>query len=125
MELKNLSVLKIVELIKTRQLKCVEITKYYLDQIEKYKDKNAVLEVFDDAMTRAHELDELVESGAPLPKLIGVPMLLKDNILYKGKICSSASRLMENYVAEYNATVIERLLNEGVIILGRTNMLSK
>ncbi|MGN0961842.1 MAG: Asp-tRNA(Asn)/Glu-tRNA(Gln) amidotransferase subunit GatA [Christensenellales bacterium] len=122
MELNNLSVLQIVELIKSRQITCVELTKHYLNNIEKYKDKNAVLEVFEDCLTRAEEIDSLVASGAELPPLAGVPILIKDNILYKGKICSSASKILENYVAQYNATVIDRLLDAGVVILGRTNM---
>jgi len=122
MEMKKLSVLDIVENIKTGDLTCEEITQYYLNNIKKFKHKNAVLEVFDDALTRARELDKLVSNSSELPPLIGVPMLIKDNIMYKGKICSSASKMLENHVAEYNATVIEKLLNAGAIILGRTNM---
>lgn len=120
--MKNLSVLEIVDKIKTKQLTCEKLTQYYLNNIIKYKHKNAVLEVFDDALQRAREIDKLVESGEELPPLVGVPMLLKDNIMYEGKICSSASKLLENYRAHYNATVVDRLLNAGVVILGRTNM---
>ena len=47
MRLENLSVLEIVDLIKSKKISCLELTEYYLRQIEKYKDKNAVLEVFD------------------------------------------------------------------------------
>ena len=122
MEMKNLSVLQIVESIKSGDLTCEEITQYYLNKIQKYRSKNAVLEVFDDAITRARELDKRVKEGVELPPLFGVPMLLKDNIMYKGKVCSSASKILENYVAEYSATVVEKLLNAGVVILGRTNM---
>ena len=120
--MKNLSVLEIVEQIKSRKLTCEKLTQYYLNNIIKYKHKNAVLEVFDDALQRAREIDKLVESGEELPALVGVPMLLKDNIMYEGKICSSASKLLEHYVAHYNATVVDRLLDAGVVILGRTNM---
>ena len=122
MDMQNLSVLQIVDAIKSGRISCVELTKYYLAQIEKYKNKNAVLEVFDDAIKRAEEVDKRVESGENLPALIGVPILIKDNIMYKGKICSSASKMMENYVAQYNSTVIDKLLDAGVVILGRTNM---
>lgn len=122
MDLNNLSVMNIVELIKSGKISCVELTQHYINNIEKFKDKNAVLEVFDDCLDRAQELDKRVASGEDLPALIGVPILIKDNIMYKGKICSSASKILENYVAEYNATVIDRLLDAGVVILGRTNM---
>ena len=122
MNLNKLSVIQIVELIKTRKITCEELTEYYLDNINKYSDKNAVLEVFQDCRDRAKKLDRIAASGEELPELFGVPILIKDNILYKGKICSNASKIMEDYVAQYNATVIEKLLNAGVIILGRTNM---
>lgn len=122
MDLKNKTILELLELIKSKQISCVELTQYYLNQIEKYKYKNAVLEVFDDALSRAKQMDELVAVGGNLPKLIGIPMLLKDNILYQGKTCSCASKMLQNYKAQYNATVVEKLLAEGVVILGRTNM---
>ena len=122
MDLSNLSVREIVNLIATRKISCSEITKFYLDNIEKYKDKNAVLEVFDDALSRAEYLDAVIDKYDTLPKLFGVPILIKDNILYKGKICSNGSLIMQDYVAQYNATVIKKLLEEGVVILGRTNM---
>ena len=122
MDLSNKTVLEIVELITSRKITCLQLTQYYLNNIEKYKDKNAVLEVFSDALDRACEIDKLIENGGELPPLIGVPILIKDNIMYEGKICSNASKMMENYVAQYNATVIDKLLNAGVVILGRTNM---
>ena len=122
MDLKNLSVIDIRDLIKSRKISCVEITKYYLDNIEKYKEKNAVLEVFDDAIKRAEYFDKVIDKLEDLPSLFGVPILIKDNILYKGKICSNGSMLLKDYVAQYNATVIDKLLDAGVIILGRTNM---
>lgn len=118
----NLSVSKIVDMISSGQITCVQLTQYYLNNIERYKEKNAVLEVFDDCLDRAREVDDLVASGGTLPPLVGVPILIKDNIMYRGKICSSASKILENYKAEYNATVIDKLLDAGVVILGRTNM---
>ena len=112
MRLDNLTVLEIVELIKHRYIKCAQLTKYYLNKIEKFKGKNVVLEVFDDAIARAEEIDKMVSSGVELPPLAGVPILIKDNILYKGKICSSASKILEHYVAQYNATVIDKTIEK-------------
>jgi len=124
MSMKNLSVIDIVNKIKSKEISCQEITQYYLNNIIKYRDKNAVLETFDDAMDRAREIDDMVASCEPdnLPALVGVPILLKDNIMYKGHVCSSASKALENYEAQYNATVVDKLLDAGVVILGRTNM---
>jgi len=117
-----LSVMDIVDGIKTHRFTCLELVEHYLANIEKYKGKNAVLEVFDDAKDKAREIDALVASGEKLPALIGVPILIKDNIFYKGKVSSSASKIMEGCVARFNATVIDKLLDAGVVILGRTNM---
>lgn len=118
----NLTVLEILDKLKNKEFTCRQLTEYYLEQIEKYKDKNAVLEVFYDCLDRADDCDRIIENGGELPQLIGVPILIKDNILYKGKISSSGSKLLENFVAPYSATIIEKLLDAGVVILGRTNM---
>ena len=122
MDLRNLSVQQLVDAIKNRQVTCVEVTQYYLSQIERWRHKNAVLEVFDDAISRAEAMDKKIETGKDLPPLIGVPILIKDNIMYKGHIASSASKMLENYTAQYSSTVVEKLLDAGVVILGRTNM---
>ncbi len=122
MDCANKSTIELIEMLKNKQITSVELTRYYLAQIEKYKDKNAVLEVFDDCIERAQEMDKLIASSENLPKLAGIPILIKDNILYEGKISSCASKMLEKHVAQYSATAIAKLLDEGVVILGRTNM---
>ena len=122
MDCKNLDVLTILNKLKTKEITCRELTEYYLRQIEKFKSKNAVLEVFYDCLDRADECDKIINAGGDLPPLIGVPILIKDNILYEGKIASNASKMLEHFVAPYSATIITRLLDAGVVILGRTNM---
>jgi len=121
-DFKNLTAVSIIEKIKNGQISCKSLVQYYLSNIQKFKHKNAVLEVFDDALEQAEQVDEAVKKGLPLPLLAGLPILIKDNILYKGKICSCGSKFMQKYKAQYNATVIDKLLKAGVIILGRTNM---
>lgn len=94
---------------------------------------NAFLEIYDDAITRAVAADEerkqAAEKGADaLEKLLsekpllGVPFAVKDNISVKGHKLTCASRILEGYVAPYNATVIQRLLAAGAIPVGRCNM---
>lgn len=122
MKLENLNVLQIVSMLKNKEITCRELTEYYLSKIDKFKGKNAVLEVFYDCLDMADDCDRLIAKGGDLPSLIGVPILIKDNILYKGKISSNGSKLMEHFVAPFNATIIDRLLDAGVVILGRTNM---
>lgn len=122
MNCENKTVLELVDLLKNKKVSSRELTEYYLGQIDKYKDKNAVLEVFYDCLDRADECDRIIAKGGELPPLIGVPILIKDNILYKGHISSSGSKILENFIAPYNATIISKLLDAGVVILGRTNM---
>ena len=122
MEMKNLTALQIVDALKNKQFSCEELVKYYISNIEKNAHKNAVLEVFDDAIDNAKKVDEKIANGEPLPALCGVPIIIKDNILYKGKIASCASKFLKNYKAQYNSTVVQKLLDAGVVILGRANM---
>ena len=94
---------------------------------------NAFLEIYDDAILCAKEADELrakasAEGEAALKKLLeekpllGVPFAVKDNISVKGHKLTCASKILEGYVAPYNATVIQRLLDAGAIPVGRCNM---
>ena len=99
-----------------------EAVQFYLDQIERNKHLNAYLEVFEkEALARADELDALRTSGAALGKLHGVVIGLKDVIAYKGHKLSASSKILEGFTSIYNATVVERLLAEGAIIIGRHN----
>lgn len=122
MEFANLSLKEIIELIQNRKVTATELVSYYISRIQKFKAKNAVLEVFDDALLIAKEKDDFAKSNSTLPLLHGIPVLIKDNISYKGHRLTCASKFLENYVAPYNATVIQKLIDAGAIILGRTNM---
>ncbi len=121
-DLANLTIAKAHEHLKKGDFTSVELTQAYLDEInKKNSDVNAYLEVFKDALDQAKAADELIKSGKGT-LLTGIPCAIKDNILIKGRIASSASKILENYHATYDATVIERLKKEGVVFLGRTNM---
>ncbi len=100
----------------------VDLVKAYRKRIdEKNGNINALLEVFDDAIVEAKEADKRLAAGESLP-LLGVPFGIKDNILIKGKRAGSASKILEGYVAPYDATVISKLKKEGAVFLGRANM---
>ncbi|MDO8183673.1 MAG: Asp-tRNA(Asn)/Glu-tRNA(Gln) amidotransferase subunit GatA [bacterium] len=100
-----------------------ELTQAYLAKIKERNDElNAYLEVFADALEQADDIDAKRKAGEELGELAGIPMAIKDNILIKGRKCSSASKMLENYVASYDAFVIEKLKAAGVVFLGRTNM---
>jgi aspartyl-tRNA(Asn)/glutamyl-tRNA(Gln) amidotransferase subunit A len=95
---------------------------HYLSQIEEKKHLHSFLEVFaEEALQKADDLDEKRKSGKPLGKLHGVVVALKDIISYKGHKLSAASKILEDFISIYNATVVEKLLSEDAIIIGRNN----
>jgi aspartyl-tRNA(Asn)/glutamyl-tRNA(Gln) amidotransferase subunit A len=97
------------------------IVSSYIERIRSSRNLNAFVEVFaKEALERAASVQEKINSGTA-GKLAGMVLGLKDNICYKGHICSASSRSLENYNSIYNATVVESLLEEDAIILGRTN----
>lgn len=119
----NKTIEKIREELDEKRYSAEELVKEYLKIIrEKDGDIHAFLEVFeDDAITQARLADKKIKKGEA-SLLTGIPCAIKDNILIKGKRCTSASKILENYIAPYNATVIDKLEKEGVIFLGKTNM---
>lgn len=115
---------EIAEGVKNGKLSAEEVVKASLSAIAaREKDVNAFLEVFEgEALARAKELDAKRASGKPLGLLAGVPVALKDNIMYKGHNVFCASKMLEGHVASYSATAVERLLAEDAVIMGRANM---
>ena len=93
----------------------------YISTIEKSKNLNAFLEVFaDESIANAKALDEKIKTGNA-GKLAGLVIGIKDNICYKDHKCSASSKILEGFVSLYNSTVVERLLAEDAIIIGRLN----
>src|SRR6185503_8771025 len=82
---------------------------------------NAYLEVFDDVEEQAKLADERRKNGESHP-LLGIPLAVKDNILIEGRRASSASKILENYIATYDATAIKKLKQAGAVFMGRANM---
>lgn len=100
-----------------------ELAQAYLDHIIA-KDSgengiNAYLEVYDDVLSQADEAQKLISPGRPLA---GIPLAIKDNILIDGKKVSGASKILEGYIAPYDATAIKKLKEAGAVFLGRVNM---
>ncbi len=90
---------------------------------EKDGEIHAFLDVYEDAREAAKAADQLYkEKGKDTPPLLGVPIALKNNILMKGKRTTAASKILENYTAVYDATIVKRLLDAGAIVVGATNM---
>ena len=112
------------EQLKTKKTSAREAVFSCISEIEKKnRTLHAFLEVFkDDAEKEAHAIDERIAAGETPGPLWGVPIALKDNFLVKGKKVSAGSKILEGYVASYDATAALRLKQAGAVIIGRTNM---
>lgn len=100
---------------------CVELTQSYIQKINDKKSLNIFLEVFEQsALAKAKEVDEKLKNKTA-GKLAGMVIALKDNIVYKGHKVSASSKILENFESLFSATVVERLLAEDAIIIGRCN----
>lgn len=101
---------------------CVEVTEQYLSRIEEYSHLNAFVTVFrETALIRARELDILHEESGIRGRLFGVIVAIKDVICYKDHPLSASSNILQGFTSIYNSTAVERLLEEGAIIIGSTN----
>ena len=110
-------------LLEAKELSSVELTKLYLERIHQVEPKvHALVTVADElALSQAKRADELIAAGDAHP-LTGVPAIIKDNICIKGTRTTCSSRMLENFVPPYNATVIEKLNRYGVVVMGKANM---
>lgn len=122
-DLRNLTIKKAHEAMKNGEFTAVELTQEYLRQIrEKNDELNVYLEVFEaDALKQAEEADRRFKDGSAV-LMTGIPVAIKDNILYEGHIASASSKILENYRATYDSTAVKKLKEAGAVILGRTNM---
>jgi len=101
---------------------CVEAVEFFLQQAEANKRLNAFVEVFaEEALQKARALDERRAAGHPMGKLHGVVTGIKDVLCYKGHKVTAASHILHGFTATYNATAIQRLLDEEAIIIGSCN----
>jgi len=123
MDLSTLTIAEARRALDAKEYSALDLTDAYLDAIKKKDgDIHAYLEVWEDsARAEAKKADEMIARAESQP-LTGIPLAVKDNILIEGRIASSASKMLENYRASYDATVISKLKAQGAVFLGRTNM---
>ena len=124
MELEKLTALQLGEKIKQRQVSVLDGVKTVFEQIEKQDSEvHAYLDTYkEEAYKRAEEVQKGIEDGTYTSPLAGVPIAIKDNICINGKKTTCASKILENFVPQYNAGVIDRLERAGLVIIGKTNM---
>jgi aspartyl-tRNA(Asn)/glutamyl-tRNA(Gln) amidotransferase subunit A len=105
------------------RISSVELTEHFLDRIEKYDGElNSFVTVTrEQALEQARHADELISTGKAGP-LTGIPIAHKDIFCTDGVRTSCGSKMLDNFVAPYNATVVERFKQAGLVVLGKTNM---
>ena len=110
--------------INKKELSSVEVTKAFLDRIEKVDTKvKAYISVCKDyALKQAKISDDKIAKGEKIGALEGVPIAIKDNILIKDIKMTAASKILENYIAPYDATVITKLKHAGAVFVGKANL---
>jgi len=126
MDLTELTIKQAHEGLKNKEFTSVDLTRAYLEKIKK-SDLNSFISFDEDfALKQAAEADAAFAKSFGEPKkkismLTGIPCAIKDAIMVEGQKCTAASKILENYVASYDATVIKKLYEAGAVILGKTN----
>ena len=124
MELKDLTIKKIHESLIKKEFSALELANSYLERIRKEDKKiNSFLTVSEDlALSTAKEVDEMISKKKEIPLLAGVPLAVKDVILVEGVKCTAGSKILDNYIAPFDATSIKKLKAQKAVILGKTNL---
>ncbi len=124
MEITELTVHELKEKLASKEITIPEITKAYINRIhEKEKDIGAFVTVLEEnAMNKAKEIEEKVNNNEIKGNLAGIPIGIKDNICTKGIHTTCSSKMLENFVSPYDATVMEKINKENMINLGKLNM---
>lgn len=124
MEITELTVHELKEKLANKELTITQVTKAYVDRInEKEKDIGAFVTTLEEqSIQKAKEIEEKVNKGEIKGALAGIPIGIKDNICTKGIHTTCSSKMLENFVSPYDATVMEKVNNENMINLGKLNM---
>ena len=124
MDICKLTVHELVDCLEKGELTSEQITRAYLDRIEEIEPKvqayNSVL--VEEAIAKAKKVDEDRKAGKTVSKYAGIPIGIKDNLCITGTKTTCSSKMLENFVAPYDATVIEKLNAEDAVYLGKLNM---
>ena len=121
--LKQFTIQEAHQLLKTQQISSVELTQFHLDRIQKVEPEiRALVTVTAElALKQAREADRRIASGNMTP-LTGIPAIIKDNMCTCGVKTTCSSKMLENFIPPYNATVIEKLNQNGLVMVGKANM---
>jgi len=124
MKLDKLTIKQANQGLKKKEFSSVELTEAVLDRIKKRnKEINAYLTISEElALNQAKRVDRKIKNKEEINILEGIPLAVKDAILVDGIRCTAASKILENYIAPYDATVIKKLKKAGAVFVGKTNL---
>ena len=124
MNITDLTVHELQDKLKSKELTVSQITRAYCDRIEEKEPEVGafVTTYLDDARKMAKETEEKIRSGEVTGDFAGIPIGIKDNICVKGTRTTCSSKMLENFVAPYSATVAEKIQAQNIISLGKLNM---
>nr|WP_312292369.1 Asp-tRNA(Asn)/Glu-tRNA(Gln) amidotransferase subunit GatA [Clostridium chromiireducens] len=120
----KMNIKDMVDKVKTGELTSEALVQSYIDEIVKTEPTvNAFLTLTcEEALAKAKEIDSRIKAGESLGRLAGIPIAIKDNICTEGVNTTCASKMLEDFIPPYDATVVKKLLAEDAIIIGKTNM---
>src|SRR4051812_34380483 len=111
------------KLLDAKEVSSVELTKYFLARIKAAdKDLNSFITVTDEmALNQAAEADSYMAGSGENPFLCGIPYAAKDLCCVKGTRTTAASKILDNYIAPYDCTIVKKLKEQKSVLLGKTN----
>ena len=113
------SIKELHELLKTKQIKPIDLVEEAFERIESNKELNAYITLNkEDAINKAKELEDKEVDNI----LFGIPIAVKDNIVTKGLLTTCASHMLDNFTPIYDATIVEKIKEKNMIVIGKTNM---
>jgi len=124
MALHAMSATELVSQLDAGEITSVELTTAYLDRIKQVDGQvGAFLKVTNEkALAKAEEIDARRKAGKPVGRLAGIPVAIKDLLCTQGEVTTCASKMLENFVPPYSATVVKQLDQADAVIIGKTNM---
>ena len=122
--MKKYSIKDLVNKIQNKEISCEEVIDFYIKEIEKKEDKIDSFLSLDkeNAIKKAKYLDEKIVKGEKVGLLAGIPIAIKDNMCTRGVKTTCASKMLEDFIPPYDATVIKKLELEDAILIGKTNL---
>jgi len=123
-QLNELTIIEASDLLDKKEITSLDLVKSVLEKINQVegKIKAYLLINKDEALKSAQQADERIQQGKRLSKVDGIPISIKDLLCTKGMETTAASNILKGFVPAYNATVVQRLLDAGAIIIGKTNL---